>query len=276
MPNILKREKQIAVIAALAEGMAIRQIERMTEIHRDTIMRLGVRVGQGCARIMDEKMRDLDCRNIQVDEIWGFIQKKKANITPDDDPRLVGDAWTFCAIDADTKLVPSYKVGKRDSATAKAFMNDLAGRLKNRIQLSSDALAAYVDAVEESFGADVDYGQVVKTYERGEPGTPERRYSPAKLVKVYTEAIMGDPLPPFISTSYIERLNLTTRHHMKRLARLTIAFSKKLENFEAAVGLHFAYYNFVKNHKTLKCTPAMAAGVERNFWTVADLVEMTT
>jgi IS1 family transposase len=275
MPNILKREKQIAVIAALAEGMAIRQIERMTEIHRDTIMRLGVRVGQGCARVMDEKMRGLDCRNIQVDELWGFIQKKKKNLKPEDDSTR-GDVWTFCAIDADTKLVPSYKVGKRDSETANAFMSDLAGRLKNRIQLSSDSLRAYVDAVELAFGADVDYGQIVKTYERGESDTPERRYSPAKLVKVYTEAIMGDPLPPFISTSYVERLNLTTRHHMKRLARLTIAFSKKLENFEAAVGLHFAYYNLVKTHKTLRCTPAMAAGVERSALTVADLVEMTT
>jgi len=275
MPNVLKREKQIAVIAALAEGMAIRQIERMTEIHRDTIMRLGVRVGQGCARVMDEKMRGLDCRNIQVDELWGFIQKKKKNLKPEDDSTR-GDVWTFCAIDADTKLVPSYKVGKRDSETANAFMNDLAGRLKNRIQLSSDSLRAYVDAVELAFGADVDYGQIVKTYERGESDTPERRYSPAKLVKVYTEAIMGDPLPPFISTSYVERLNLTTRHHMKRLARLTIAFSKKLENFEAAVGLHFAYYNFVKTHKTLRCTPAMAAGVERSALTVADLVDMTT
>ncbi len=275
MPNILKREKQIAVVAALAEGMAIRQIERMTEIHRDTIMRLGVRVGQGCARIMDEKMRDLDCRNIQVDELWGFIQKKKKNLKPEDDSTR-GDVWTFCAIDADTKLVPSYKVGKRDSVTANAFMSDLSSRLKNRVQLSSDSLRAYVDAVELAFGADVDYGQIVKTYERGESDTPERRYSPAKLVKVYTEAIMGDPLPPFISTSYVERLNLTTRHHMKRLARLTIAFSKKFENFEAAVGLHFAYYNFVKWHKTLRCTPAMAAGVERSALTVADLVEMTT
>jgi len=136
MPNVLKREKQIAVIAALAEGMAIRQVERMTEIHRDTIMRLGLRVGQGCARIMDEKMRGLECRNIQIDEIWGFIQKKKKNLKADDDPREVGDAWTFCAIDADSKLVPSYKVGKRDSITANAFINDLAGRLKNRIQLS--------------------------------------------------------------------------------------------------------------------------------------------
>lgn len=272
MANVLNIDKQITVIAALAEGMAIRQIERMTDIHRDTIMRLGVRVGQGCARIMDEKMRGLECRDIQVDEIWGFIQKKKRNIKETDDPRQVGDVWTFCAIDADSKLVPSYKVGKRDSLTANAFMGDLAARLKNRVQLSSDALPAYIEAVEQGFGADVDYGQIVKVYESVE-ATPQRRYSPHKLVSVHTNIITGDPLPPFISTSYVERLNLTTRHHMRRLTRLTIAFSKKLENFEAAVGLHFAYYNFVKTHKTLRCTPAMAAGVASSHWTVADLVE---
>jgi IS1 family transposase len=273
MANVLNKDKQITVISALAEGMAIRQIERMTDIHRDTIMRLGVRIGQGCARIMDEKMRGLECRNIQIDEVWGFVQKKKKNIKETDDPRQVGDAWTFCAIDADTKLVPSYKVGKRDSLTANAFINDLASRLKNRVQLSSDALPAYVEAVEQAFGADVDYGQIIKVYEKDESHTHERRYSPHKLVKVHTQAITGDPLPPFISTSYVERLNLTTRHHMRRLTRLTIAFSKKLENFEAAVGLHFAYYNFVKAHKSLRCTPAMAAKVERSFWTVGDLVE---
>jgi IS1 family transposase len=169
-------------------------------------------------------------------------------------------------------LVPCYKVGKRDSLTANAFMNDLASRLKNRVQLSSDALPAYIEAVEQGFGADVDYGQIVKVYEAVE-STPQRRYSPHKLVGVHTSVITGDPLPPFISTSYVERLNLTTRHHMRRLTRLTVAFSKKMENFEAAVGLHFAYYNFVRTHGSLKCTPAMAAGIERSFWTVGDLVE---
>jgi IS1 family transposase len=275
MPNILKTEKKIAVIAALSEGMAIRQIERMTEIHRDTIMRLGVKVGQGCARIMDEKMRDLNCQNIQVDELWGFIGKKKRNLTPEDDESK-GDVWTFCALDADTKLVPSYKVGKRDLPTAQAFMNDLSSRLKNRVQLSSDGLRAYVEAVEQSFGADVDFGQIVKTYAAIESNSPQRRYSPPELVNITKNVIMGNPEDALISTSYVERLNLTTRHHMKRLARLTIAFSKKLENFEAAVGLNFAYYNFVRTHKTLRCTPAQAAGVERSSWTVADLVEMTT
>jgi IS1 family transposase len=274
MANVLNTDKQIAVISALAEGSSIRSIERMTGIHRDTIMRLGVRVGQGCASVLDEKMRDLPCENIQVDEVWGFIGKKQRHVVAEDDA-TVGDVWTWCAVDADTKLVPSFKVGKRDLVTANAFIGDLAGRLRNRVQLSSDGLRAYVDAVENSFGADVDYGQIVKTYSHGETSLPQRRYSPPQLVTIHKEVIAGSPDEALISTSYVERLNLTTRHHMKRLARLTLAFSKKLENFEAAVALHFAYYNLVKRHGTLRMTPAMAAGVERDFWTVGDLVEAT-
>jgi IS1 family transposase len=272
MANVLNTDKKIAVISALAEGSSIRSIERMTGIHRDTIMRLGVRVGQGCARVLDEKMRDLPCENIQVDEVWGFIGKKQRHVVAEDSG-TVGDVWTWCAIDSDTKLVPSFKVGKRDLVTANAFIGDLAGRLRNRVQLSSDGLRAYVDAVENSFGADVDYGQIVKTYSHGETSLPQRRYSPPQLVTIHKEVIAGSPDESLISTSYVERLNLTTRHHMKRLARLTLAFSKKLENFEAAVALHFAYYNLVKRHGTLRMTPAMAAGVERDFWTVGDLVE---
>jgi IS1 family transposase len=272
MANVLNIDKKIAVIGSLAEGMAIRQIERVTGIHRDAIMRLGVKVGQGCARVLDAKMRDLPCENIQVDEVWGFIGKKQRHVTMEDG-KAKGDVWTWCAIDADTKLVPCFKVGKRDTVAAHAFMNDLAGRLRNRVQLSSDALKQYVDAVEESFGASVDYGMIVKTYSHGEVTLPQRRYSPPQLVKVHKEVITGSPDESLISTSYVERLNLTTRHHMKRLARLTLAFSKKLENFEAAVALHFAYYNLVKRHNTLRMTPAMAAGIERDFWTVGDLVE---
>lgn len=273
MANVLPREKQIAIIAALAEGSCIRSIERITGIHRDSIMRLGVRVGKGCAQIMDEKMRNLDSAEIQVDEIWGFIGKKQRNVKEEDDPRL-GDVWTFTAIDADTKVVPCYKVGKRDGATATAFVTDLASRLKNRIQLSSDGLASYVAAVEEGFGADVDYGQIVKSYEGSDDKTPQRRYSPSKLVSIDKRVIAGNPNEAIISTSYNERLNATTRHHMKRLARLTLAFSKKFENFEAAVGLNFAYYNFCLNHRSLRMTPAMAAGVASTQWTVADLLEM--
>jgi len=272
MANLLEKDKQIAVISALAEGSGIRQIERMTSVHRDTIMRLSVRVGQGCAALLDRKMRDLSCSHLQLDEVWGFIGKKQRHVQPDDDPQY-GDAWTFCAIDSDTKLVPSFKVGKRDIATANALTVDLASRLKNRVQLSSDALRAYVGAVELAFGADVDYAQIIKTYVNDDSNIPERRYSPAEIVITEKKAITGRPDMQLASTSYVERLNGTTRLHMRRLTRLTCAFSKKLENFEAAVALHFAYYNFVKRHNTIRCTPAMAGGIERDFWTVGDLIE---
>jgi IS1 family transposase len=262
----------VAITSALAEGSGIRQIERMTGVHRDTIMRLGVRVGKGCATLLDRKMRNLTCRQLQFDELWGFIGKKERHVRPDDSPE-VGDVWTFCAIDRDTKLVPSYKVGKRDFATADAFVADVASRIVNRVQISSDALKAYVEAIEANFGADVDFAQIVKTYITDDSHVPERRFSAPEIVVTEKKSIAGFPNMDLASTSHVERLNGTTRLHMRRLTRLTYAFSKKLENFEAAVGLHFAYYNFVKRHNTLRCTPAMAAGIERDFWTVGDLVE---
>jgi IS1 family transposase len=265
-------EKQVAVVSALAEGSSIRSIERITGIHRDTIMQLGVRIGQGCAVVMDGKMHDLPCRYLQFDEIWGFIGKKQKHVAAGDNPGC-GDVWTFCAIYAETKLVPSFRVGKRDLDTAKLFVSDVAARLANRVQISSDGLKAYVDSVEQTFGVDVDYGQIIKNYVADSGQHPERKYSPPRIASSEKLRITGNPDMDFVSTSYIERLNATTRLHMRRLTRLTLAFSKKLENFEAAVALHFAYYNFVKMHKTLRCTPAMAAGVERSVWTVGDLVE---
>lgn len=272
MANILPKDKQITAIAALAEGSSIRSVERMTGIHRDTIMRLGVRVGEKCARIMDEEMRGLDCKRVQVDEIWGFIGKKQRNTLPGELSK--GDVWTWVAIDADTKLVPSFLIGKRDAAHANAFIKDLASRMENRIQISSDGLTAYIQAVLGGFDCKVDYGQIVKTYATKEDKTSQGRYSPGEVTKVDKEYIHGNPDPKHISTSYVERQNLTMRMHMRRLTRLTNAFSKKLDNFKAAAALHFAYYNFVKSHGTLKCTPAMAAGVTSSFWTVGDLVDM--
>jgi IS1 family transposase len=274
MANVLSAEKQTAIIAALAEGSSIRSIERITGVHRDTIMRLGVKVGQGCTALLDEKMRNLPCRYLQFDEVWGFIGKKERHVRPDDDPQY-GNVWTFCAIDAETKLVPSFKCGKRDLATAKTFVADVQSRMAGRIQISSDALKAYQDAIEQTFGADVDFGQIIKTYEHDESQNAERKYSAAKFVSVEKRSVTGSPDMDLVSTSYIERLNATTRLHMRRLTRLTLAFSKKLENFEAAVGLHFAYYNLVKRHGSLRMTPAMAAGIERDFWSVGDLVEAT-
>ena len=272
MANVLNTDKKIAVIGALAEGSSIRSIERITGVHRDTVMRLGVRVGKGCAALMDAKMRGLGCRYLEFDEIWGFIGKKEKNLTIDDGPEC-GDAWTFCAVDAETKLVPAFKVGKRDGATANAFVQDVANRMKNRVQISTDGLRAYVEAIESAFGKDVDYAQIVKTYIHDESGHPNRRYSAPDIVSTEKKWFAGRPDMRHVSTSYVERLNATTRLHMRRLTRLTLAFSKKRENFEAAVALHFAYYNFVKRHNTLRCTPAMAAGVERDFWSVGNLVE---
>ncbi len=273
MANVLTKGKQIAVIAALAEGSSIRAIERITGISRNTIMRLGVKVGQGCARLLDAKMRNLTCNYLQFDEVWGFVGKKEKHRMIDDDPTL-GDVWTFCAIDSETKVVPSFKVGKRNHATANAFVSDVASRIKNRPQISSDGLRAYVEAVENAFGMNVDFGMIIKNYgaDKGEHHQ-ERRYSAPEVTSMHKIEIMGRPEMDLISTSHIERLNGTTRLHMRRLTRLTYAFSKKVENFEAAVALHFAYYNFVKTHGTLRCTPAMAAGVEKSFLTVGDLVE---
>jgi IS1 family transposase len=272
MANVLSIDKQVQIISALAEGSGIRQIERMTGVHRDTIMRLGVRVGQGCAGLLDRKMRNLSCQHLQFDEIWGFIGKKERHCTVDDDPKL-GDVWTFCAIDDETKLVPSFRVGKRDSYTANAFVADIASRMANRVQISSDALRAYVEAIELSFGNDVDFAQIIKTYEHDASIEPERKFSAPEVVITEKRRIVGRPNMRRATTSHVERLNGTTRLHMRRLTRLTYAFSKKRENFEAAVALHFAYYNFVKRHITLRATPAMAAGIERDFWSVSDLVE---
>ena len=274
MANVLSAQKKTAIIAALAEGSSIRSIERITGVHRDTIMRLGVRVGKGCAMLMDSKMQDLNCNYLQFDELWGFIGKKERHCSVDDSPEL-GDVWTYCAIDAETKLVPTFKVGKRNLATTTEFVHDVANRMRNRVQISTDALRGYAEAVELSFGADVDYGQIVKVYTHDGAQHPERKYSAPTFASALRRPIAGNPDRESISTSYIERLNATTRLHMKRLNRLTLAFSKKLENFEAAVGLHFAYYNFVLRHNTLRCTPAMAAGVEKDFWTVGQLVEAT-
>ena len=266
MSNVLPIEKKIAAISALAEGSSIRSIERMTGIHRDTIMRLGVKVGEACAKLMDESMRDLPCKKIEMDEIWGYVGKKQRRVS-DADGDNKGDAWTYVAIDPETKAVAAYKVGKRDFETTNRFVDDLSMRMKNRIQLSSDGLKHYAAAVERGFGVDVDYGQIVKVY-RTSP--TEGRYSPPQIESVIRNNITGSPSR--ISTSMVERQNLTMRMHCRRLTRLTNAFSKKLENFKAAVALHFAYYNFVKVHTSLRMTPAMALGITSKLWTVGDLI----
>ncbi|MEW6442582.1 MAG: IS1 family transposase [bacterium] len=270
--NKLRSEKQEAVISALVEGASIRSAERMSGVHRDTIMRLMLRIGNACETLMDVAMRDLPCRHIQVDEVWSYVGKKQRHVLSTDNPNKVGDFWTWVALDSDTKLVPTYKVGKRDSATAHAFIFDLSSRLANRIQISSDALNLYVEAVDAAFGLDVDYAQIVKSYE-AEPIGPGR-YSPPKVVATEKKYISGSPDLAQVSTSYIERQNLTMRMSMRRLTRLTNGFSKKLENLKAAVAVHFAHYNFIRIHRSLKVTPALEAGVTDRIWTIRDIVEL--
>lgn len=275
MPNNLPIEKQVVVTHALAEGNSIRSIERMTGVHRDTIMRLGVRVGEACERYMDENFRNLDCENVQVDEIWGFIGKKQRNVLPGEEGDSVGDVWTYVALDKDSKLVPSFVCGKRDLIHTHAFIRDLSGRVKNKIQLSSDSMNAYLAAVDDNFGDEVHYGQIVKAYGRDEPEGVHRRYSPAPIKNVTRTALRGEPDYDQISTSHVECHNRTTRMHVRRLTRLTNAFSKKFENFRAAMGLWFAYYNLAKMHGTIRCTPAMAAGISSHLWEVRDLVTLS-
>ena len=272
--NRLSIERRTQAIGCLVEGSSIRSVERITGIHRDTIMRLMFGVGNACDRLMRDQMKDLCCRRVQVDEIWTYVGKKQRFVTKRDNPRRVGDMWTFVALDADSKLVPTYRVGRRDLVTTTAFMSDLSNRLMNRVQLSSDAMNAYVDATERAFGTDVDYAQIVKVYE-AEPIGPGR-YSPPRVVDTERSVVMGRPDPRHVSTSFVERQNLTMRMNMRRFTRLTNAFSKKVENLRAAVALHFAHYNFVRVHQSVRTTPAMAAGVTNRLWKVEELVELAS
>jgi IS1 family transposase len=271
--NALSLPEQTQVISCVVEGNSIPSTERMTGFHRDTIMRLMVRVGNGCEALQSIVMHDLPCKRIQVDELWAFVGMKQRHMKADDDLLRTGDTWTWVAIDADTKLVPCYHVGMRTLTDAYVFMGNLSHRLANRVQLSSGALNAYAVAVDRYFGLGVDSGQVVKSYE-AEPTGPGR-YSPPKVVAAPRGIITGEPDPAYISTSCIERQNLTIRMSQRRFTRLTNGFSKKWENLRAAVGLHYGYYNFVRVHQTVKTTPAIAAGLTNVRWSVSDLIEAT-
>lgn len=272
--NKLSLSRQTQIIKCLVEGNSIRSTERMTDTHRDTVMRLLVQVGNGCQAIHNEVIRDLPCKRVECDEIWSFVGKKHRWLKPEDDKSRLGDQWTFVALDADTKIVPAYLVGPRHGRNATAFMTDLASRLTNRVQLSTDQLNSYIQAVDTAFRGEVDYGQTVKFFE-AEPIGPGR-YSPPRVVASERTAIVGNPVTRHISTSLIERQNLTMRMSMRRFTRLTNAFSKKIENHKAAVALHFAYYNLVRMHRAIRMTPAMAAGVVNRLWTLEELVERAT
>lgn len=270
--NKLNIERRAQIIAALVEGCSIRATARMVGVSKDTVMKLLVDVGTVCVRYMDEAMRNLTCRRLECDEIWSFCHSKKKNVSPEKQGVLgYGDVWTWVAIDADTKLVPCFHVGRRDGQAAYEFINDLASRLKHRVMLTTDGFKPYLEAVESAFGADIDYAMLIKLY-----GTEqdEIRYSPSKVIGTYSEVITGDPFPPMISTSYVERQNLTMRMSMRRFTRLTNAFSKKLENHMHAVALHFMYYNFCRIHQSLRCTPAQEAGIAKSVWEVRDIVAL--
>lgn len=270
--NRIPLDRQVSIIAALTEGASIRSVERMTGTHRDSIMRLGVRVGESCARLLDEKMRGLTIPRVQFDEIWTFCFKKQRHLRPEDDASRMGDFWGWLAIDEDSRAVPSFLVGKRDGANATTFVCDFASRIVNRPQVSTDALDLYVDAIETAWGGEVDYGQIVKSYE-AEPVGPGR-YSPPRVSSVERYTIQGNPDPAHISTSRIERFNLAVRTNIRRFTRLCSGFSKKPENLRAAVALHLAAYNFTRVHKSLRCTPAMKLGITGRVWTVGDLTAL--
>lgn len=271
--NTLRMEKKLAIVSALVEGNSIRSTERMTGVHRDTIMRVLNSVGEKCQEVLDNYLRGFHSRLIEVDELWCYVKKKERRLTQQEklNPEL-GDQYVFVALDPESKLIPSYMVGKRDGETALKFMLDLQNRLKGngRIQLTSDGFRAYIDAVEQAFGTDVDYAQLVKLYAAENPGPG--RYSPPRVSEVVSTIINGNPNPGLISTSYVERQNLTMRMAIRRFTRLTNAFSKKLVNLKAALALHFAHYNFVRIHKTLRVTPAIAAGVTNRLWDLEELI----
>jgi IS1 family transposase len=276
MVNMNRRdlETRCRVIAALVEGNSIRGTVRMTGVAKNTIQKLLLELGDVSLAYQDRVMRNLSCKRIQVDECWAFCYCKQKNVTSDiaEHQVMAGDVWTWAAIDADTKLIPSWVIGPRDGVTARIFVGDLASRLADRIQLTSDGLHAYLFAVERAFRGDVDYAQLVKIY--GSPTEGQKRYSPAECIGCERYPITGYPNPEHISTSYIERANLTMRMGMRRFTRLTNAFSKKIENHAAAVALHMLHYNFVRIHQTLRTTPAMAAGVSDRLWEISDIVAL--
>ncbi len=268
--NCLKLEKKIQILNALVEGVSIRSIERMFGTHRDTIMRILVDAGSKCGKLLDEKLTNLHVDEVECDEIWCYVGKKQKHVKSNENHREVGDQYVFVAMDANTKLVPSFIVGKRNGENALQLMRDLQFRVNNRFQLTTDGYRPYLEAVERTFGRNVDFAQLVKIYS-GDEKTRER-YSPSEIVEAIPMPIMGDPKPERISTSYIERQNLTMRMQMRRFTRLTNAFSKKLANLKAAVALHFAHYNFMRVHRSLRVTPAMQAGIADHVWTWGELL----
>ena len=269
--NKLPTEKRAQIIGMMVEGVSIRAITRMTGASKNTVAKLLVDAGQACSDYQDRALRNLPCKRLQLDEIWSFVYAKAKNV-PENKIGEAGDVWTWTAIDADTKLIASWMVGDRSGATGRAFVADLASRLANRVQITSDGHKAYLEAVEQAFGADVDYAMLEKIY--AVPEDAARRYSPPVCVGAKRREITGKPDQAHISTSFAERQNLTMRMSLRRFTRLTNAFSKKIENHVHALSIYFMFYNFVRIHQTLRVTPAMAAGVSDKLWELTDIVRV--
>jgi IS1 family transposase len=270
--NRLDTASRRAVVASLVEGMSIRGTVRMTGIAKNTIQKLLLELGEACSRYQDENLRNLNSRRIQVDECWAFCYAKAKNVKPEhfDNGGYAGDIWTWAAIDADSKLIPCWTLGARDTDTATHFVDDLSSRLSDRIQLTSDGLGSYLTAVEKAFRGAVDYAMLVKVY--NQPVEGRKRYSPADCIACERHTIVGDPDRDHISTSYIERANLTMRMGMRRFTPLTNAFSKRVENHAAAVSLHMMHYNFSRKHQTIGTSPAVAAGVADHIWNIDEMI----
>lgn len=278
--NKLSTGKRAQIIGCLVEGMSIRATVRVTGAAKNTVTKLLADLGKACSEYQDKTLRDLGCKRLQMDEIWSFCYAKQKNVPEEHEGQFgYGDVWTWTAIDADTKLIPSWLVGERGVDDAFTFVSDVASRLMNPVQLTTDGHSPYLMAVEKAFGLEIDYAMLIKLYgtEKGE----EKRYSPAKCLGTETKVINGHPDPDHVSTSYAERQNLTMRMGMRRFTRLTNAFSKKVENLAAAVSLHFMHYNFARPHTSLKTedhpyarTPAMAAGVTDHVWSLEEIARL--
>lgn len=271
--NRLPIEKRVQIIAAMVEGTAINAIVRMTGVSKVTILKLLKDVGEACMAFENKTVRNLTCKRIQCDEIWSFCYAKEKSVPLDKQGQFgFGDVWTWTALDADTKLLCSWMIGDRSAYTAHAFMKDLAGRLANRVQLTTDGHRAYLEAVESAFGVDVDYAMLVKLY--GNDRETEARYSPAVCIGCRSVEITGSPDPDHISTRHVERHNLTIRMHMRRFTRLTNAHSKKIQNHQHAFALHSVFYNFAKINQAIRVTPAMEAGISDHIWTIEEIAAL--
>ncbi len=271
--NKLSTAKRTQVLHLLVEGNSMQATSRIADVACNSVVKLLAEAGEACSEYQDRAFRNLRCRKLQLDEIWSFIHCKQRNVeSAKAAPPEAGDIWTWMAIDADTKLVPSWFVGSRGGDDAKTFVDDLASRLANRVQLTTDGHKAYLDAIEDAFGNDIDYAMLIKTY--GETPHPAGRYSPGQVVGSEPRRVTGRPDPKHIGTSYVETQSLTIRMSNRKFTRLTNAFSRKAENHAHSIALHYMHYNFVRIHKTLRCSPAMAAGVSSKLWNMADIIAM--